>query len=198
MMIKLHTFAATIGMAAIATTASAQTFHLDLAAFQAELVGDSYTEAFDGWGFGNPLGGDESWDAPGAHGFGWTASSPGGLYSVPGALSTNVSGDPLVFTFTGNAVTAFGGDFAGTDIDGNPIPAVVSFETNDGNTYSDTFTTFSFIGFTSSTPIVSVTIDVGTIEEWAAADNVITGVIPEPTAALGLVSGGLLLLRRRR
>ena len=42
------------------------------------------------------------------------------------------------------------------------------------------------------------TIDVGTIEEWAAADNVITGVIPEPTAALGLVSGGLLLLRRRR
>jgi uncharacterized membrane protein YedE/YeeE len=188
-----------LAFGALSSMASAQ-FYTSQANFLANVAPDYYMEQFNGFSFGNPLNGSQvTWNAPGANGFGWQASAPNGLWSNPGALSTNNANDPITITFTGRPVFAWGADIAGTDINGNPITSMVTFTTSTGATFSHTVSTFSFIGFVSSQQLTSVLIDTtqpGT-NSWPAIDNAITAV-PEPGTMIALGLGAAALLRRRR
>ncbi|RYG46272.1 hypothetical protein EON79_10575, partial [bacterium] len=77
--------AALAGLASCAISAQAAWYTNEVAFLAA--VGTSYTENFNGATFGSISG--FSWNAPGANGYGWTASSPQGLYSNVGAMSIN-------------------------------------------------------------------------------------------------------------
>src|SRR4051812_24128752 len=191
-----------------ASTASAGTFYNTEAAFTMQLSPGSYLEDFSGFTFGSPLDGTQTtWAAPGANGFGWTASAALGLYSNVSALSTNTANDPLMIMFTGAPVTAFGGIFANTDISGNIIPGTITVTTSDGGNFVIP-TTNSFLGYTASVgqTITSVTMlaQSGATNNWVQVDHFYTGMaaVPEPTTvgllALGAVAMAGTAIKRRR
>ena len=104
-------------------------------------------------------------------------------------------------------MTAFGGNFWGTDFNGNLITgagANITYTTNLGNTETLTGvnTIDHWLGFYSSAALTSVTISASGFA-WVAADNVVLGsavAIPAPsTAILGLLGlVGLPMKRRLR
>lgn len=193
------------GAAAVAASAHANAaWYTSEADFLSAINPDFYLEDFNGWVYGSPLNGSQTtWNAPGANGYGWTASASLGLWSNDGSLSTNNAGDPITITFTGAPVTAFGGIFTGTDINGNVIPATVVITLSNGEQQQLINPTSStFLGWTGNVAITSITIDapgVG-VNDWPAVDHFYVGsaAIPAPGAlaalALGLVGCG----RRRR
>jgi hypothetical protein len=109
------------------------------------------------------------------------------LWFYPGFMSVGNSIDHLVVTFTGVPVTAVGGDFfADSGGDGGVIPnqaITITLTLADGT--SQTFSTISagqddFRGFTSSQPIVSLSIDAPIPGDqidfnWSAMDDLIVG-----------------------
>jgi hypothetical protein len=137
----------------------------------------------------------------------YTASAPTGLWvvGVPGDswLSTNVATDPITFSgFTGG-VSAFGGNFFGTDIGGANVPGgSLTLTATDGYTLSYTFTgstPSAFLGFVSDTPLGSVTF-AGAPEGnyWPTANNLVLAV-PEPATYGMLLAGlGFMLVTVRR
>jgi hypothetical protein len=196
-------------VAVLASAASAAgTFYTTEASFTANIAPGSYVEDFSNFTFGNPLDGSQTtWAAPGANGFGWTASAALGLYSNVSALSTNTANDPLMIMFTGAPVTAFGGIFANTDISGNIIPGTITVTTSDGGNFVIP-TTNSFLGYTASVgmTITSVTMlaQSGATNNWVQVDHFYTGMraVPEPTTVGLLALGGVGLIgtaiKRRR
>jgi hypothetical protein len=187
---------------ALASTAFAATQYDDEPSFLANLASPYYLEDFVGWSYGDPLDGSQTdYDFGPVEGYSWHAYATNGLWSNLGALSTNNSGDPLVITFTGLAVTALGGNFTATDISGNVIPGTVLIDLSDG-THTELInpTASTFTGYTSAVPITSVTIDSlddDGINRWPQLDHFYVGsMIPEP-ASLVLLGLGTLLLRRR-
>ncbi len=140
------------------------------------------------------------------NGFGYTISGvTGPLYNGNGNVSIASSYDSIEVTFTGNPVTAIGGNFWAHD--GSPVASDITILLSDG-----TGTTFSvsgpsdFRGFTSSVAISSMVVSTDGGAAWAFMDNLYVGtaisVVPVPTAAwagLGLlgVMGGVRVTRRR-
>ncbi|MGI8820063.1 MAG: PEP-CTERM sorting domain-containing protein [Chthoniobacterales bacterium] len=201
----IKALASSLLIALVASSASAVgTFYTTEASFLANTNPTRYLEDFSGFTFGNPLDGTQtSYVAPGANGFGWTASAALGLYSNVSALSTNAANDPITILFTGLPVTAFGGIFANTDINGNIIPGTVTVMTSDGG--SQTVTTNGFLGYTSNVTITSITmLAAGTTNNWVQVDHFYTGTaaVPEPgtIALLSLGAVGLVgaAIKRRR
>ena len=166
---------------ALIPTASAQQFFTDRAAFLANVQPGYDEEKFEAWATGEPLDGHQAeWEAAGTNGFSWIASATGPgnqrLYSLNSALSTSSHEDALIFQFSGNAVYAFGGEFWGTEYDGFPLSAEITFETDTGETFSHTVSGRSFIGFVSNVPLTSIIINaIGAQAAWPTADNIITG-----------------------
>jgi len=201
---KLTSLAASAAIALAASSALAGTFYSTEASFVAAIQPSPYIENFSSFTFGSPLNGTQTtYVAPGGNGFGWTAAATGGLYSNSSALSTNLAQDPLTINFTSGNVTALGGNFTNTDISGAIIPGTVTIVTSDGGTQTVTNpTAASFLGYTSTVPIVSVTItSAGATNNWPQVDHFYSarGAVPEPAsigvAAMGL---GLIAARRRR
>jgi hypothetical protein len=186
---------------AITPSAFAQWFTNE-AAFTAALNGPFYLEDFSNFTFGNPLNGSQTtWAAPGANGYGWTAAATNGLYSNISALSTNTANDPLVLTFTGAPVTAFGGNIANSDIAGNLIPGTVTMLMSNGATNNLVLgAAEGFLGYISPVVLTTVTISAtGTTNNWPQLDHAYTGsAVPEPGTMIALGLGAAALAARRR
>lgn len=189
---------------AVFTVASAgahATWFTDQATFLAAIDPTYYLEQFDNFDFGSPLAGDLSWSAPGANGYGWDASATNGLYSLPGAISTNVPEEAITITFTGNPVTAFGLNLSNTDFDGNLIAGDVTLSLSNGamNTVN-VGANQAFLGWVGNDVLTSASfIAVSAADDYVQGDDVYTGAapVPEPASMVALAVGAAALLRRR-
>lgn len=150
--------------------------------------------------------------------FAYTASAPGDFYAVQTpsgsgnqVLSTSFGDDPITLTFTSGNVTAVGGFFLVTDINGDIAAGSITLTFNDGTTVTLTNQTLgSFTGYLSpGLPITSLTVfavqpDGDGASIWPTVDDLIVGsmaengtppngdgVIPEPST-LWLLAGGIV------
>lgn len=163
----------------------------------AALSGTFYLEDFDGWTDGAPLNGAPSWTAPGANGYGWTASAPQGLYSLSGSLSTSSPFRIVTLQFSGNPVTAFGLIIGNSDQTGNDFAgdSTVRLSTGEVKTITQGATR-SFVGWVGNTPFASAEIF---SSHWVRGDHIYTsGPVPEPATLAALGLGAIALMRRRR
>lgn len=193
------------GALLLGSVAAHATWYTDESAFTTAMSGSFYLEDFNDFTFGSPLNGSQlTWTAPGANGYGWQASATVGLWSLPGALSVAQNNDPLVITFTGAPVTAFGAIVADTDLNGQTVAGTVTFLMSNGDTQNRTFAAgeSGFLGWTGNSAISSVVISPSGAgaENYATIDHVYTGstTVPEPMTVTGLALGALALLRRRK
>jgi hypothetical protein len=197
---------AMLGVVAGVTSNAMAVWYTSEATFLAAMDPVFYLEDFDDFQYGVQLNGSQTlWSAPGANGYGWDASAALGLWSNDGALSTNSAMDPLILTFTGNPVTAFGGIFYGSDVNGGVVPtAEVTVTLSNGEFQTFTANGTDFLGWTGNAAIASVQLDV--VEPtganvWNTADHVYTGAgVPEPATfvALGIGLAALAVARRKR
>ncbi|MCK4871707.1 MAG: hypothetical protein KAS72_03175 [Phycisphaerales bacterium] len=171
--------------------------------FLAMIQSGYYLEDFDGYTYGSFQG--ETLDLE-ANGYAYTLSAYGagsaGLWSGDGNMSTNSALNPITVDFTGLDVTAIGGFFFASEINGFYMPGSMVLVLSDGTqiTYDPPNDT-TFRGFTSDVPIVQMTIDaVDTdVYKWATMDHFYVGaMIPAPSGLAMLGAVGLLGLRRRR
>jgi hypothetical protein len=184
-----------LGLAASSAPA-AGTFYTDESLFLTAINPVFYLEDFNGFTDGSPLGGppDFTYDAPGANGYDWTAFSPGGLYANPGALSVFLGNTSLTIGFTGAPVTAFGGLFSDTTVDFQFQAGMVTIVTTDGGTLTIPTTTDAFVGYVTTTPIVSVTFTANSdaLADYIQIDHFYTGsaaLVPEPSTLACLFLG---------
>lgn len=197
--------AALLCAAAAGTTANAAiTVYTSQSSFLAA-VSSAGTDSFNDLTV-DPLG-DSIARTAGAYSY--TASAAGGLYGAGAAgdywLSTNMRADPIVFSGFTPGVSAFGGNFFGSDIAGDYVASgTLLLTASDGTTLNYTLngaTQSSFLGFISDTGLNTVTIEASPDGAyWPTANNVVLAV-PEP-ATYGMFAAGLGLLgmwgRRRR
>jgi hypothetical protein len=203
-------------LAQASLASAATTVYNDEATFLTHLNPVHYLEEFSNYTYGDPINGDQpTADFGAGYGYSWTAATvPNGifpdtygLFSIPGALTTYAAEDLLKITFTGLPVTALGGVFASTDIDGNPVPQEVIVTLSDNTSVS--FFGLAFRGFTSDVAISYLTIDGVDLDPiqpsklfYPTLDSLYVGVaaVPVPTAVWLFGSGllGLLSLNRRR
>lgn len=195
---KLATVVGVIGL----SVASHATFYTSEASFLAAIASPFYLEDFSNFTFGSPLDGSQlSWAAPGGNGYGWTASTPLGLYSNTSALSTNTSDETLTLTFTGSPVTAFGGLVNNTDVDGNAQGGTVTIAMSNGD--SLVVNDGTFVGWVGNSAVTSVALSAGNHNlSWIQLDHTYTGansaLVPEPASMAALGLGVAALIRRRR
>jgi hypothetical protein len=213
---------AALALAAPQAAHAQSTIYTTQAAFDAALgsgLATAYTETFTGdagTAFSDPFS---------SKGFSYTVTAPPStgiiidpmtqsnlVYRDGSIIGPDFNNSYLVFTFTTPNVTAVGGNFFETDINGTVISGdTISLGLNDGTSTSFTSTSASdFTGFVSKVPIQSLTFipPEPTIGSYATVDNFTVAsasatVAPEPSsvavlAVTGLFAGGLLLKARRR
>ena len=132
----------------------------------------------------------------------WTALAAGGLYVSGGQFSTN---NPEMITFSiSPGVKGVGGNFYGTDINFNTVPAIVQVTLNDGSAYIGIASSPSeFVGFYSTdAEITSISVSsmplTGSTSVYPTADNLYFAVVPAPGAVSLLAVAGLIGSPRRR
>jgi hypothetical protein len=150
----------------------AATVYYNFAEFMAVLEPGYFYDDFS-WCSWGTVSGTTTYQFGPVNGYSYTASAASGLFSIPGAMSTNGNEDPITLTFDGDPVTAVAGDFFATDYDGFPQVTVVTVVLDDGTTVDLTYPT-TFVGFTAVVPIVSITISCGD-STWATYDNFYVG-----------------------
>lgn len=113
-------------------------------------------------------------------GYAYTVSaSASTLFNDPGIISTNQAVASIVVTFTGDPVTAVGGNFWATDVNVAPTGTTVTITLSNGTV--ETFTSTGpgdFRGFVTEAPITSIAIDApdeGGTPLWPTMDNLIVG-----------------------
>jgi len=151
------------------------TIYFDAAEFVAMLDPNHYFDDFAEMDWGTISETDTYQFGP-INGYSYTVFVAGGIFSIPGAISTNSAFDPMVITFDGDPVFAVGGDFFGSDFDGLPIPAMVYVTLADG-TEVLLEQPAVFVGFSSNEPITQLTISTTTTSPnvYLAFDNFYVG-----------------------
>ena len=153
---------------------SGVTVYTDGAGFLAQVAAGSWSNAF-----ADAVPGAVGSLAYAGGGFAYTVTaSTNSLYPGTGVIAPNMASARLVLTFTGNAVTAVGGNFWAIDFNGAPTGTEVSVTLGSGETFA--FATGgpgNFRGFTTHAPIASLSIDApdGPVLAWPALDNLIVG-----------------------
>jgi len=133
----------------------------------------------------------------------WSAAATGGLFVQGGQFSTN---NPEMITFSMSpGVQGVAGNFYGTDINFNTVPAIVQVTLNDGSAYIGFATSAAdFVGFYSTgAAISSISVSAQAIpgtsgNVYPTADNLYFAVVPAPGAVSLLAVAGLVGTRRRR
>ncbi len=130
-----------------------------------------------------------------------------GLYGAGGGgfdfwLSNNQRNNPIVFSNFSGGVSAFGGNFFGSNVNGEYLVGNLKLTAIDGSVLTYTLsgsTTTDFLGFVSTTPLSAVVLGTDGGAYWPTANNVVLAV-PEP-ATYGMLLAGLgfvgLMSRRR-
>jgi hypothetical protein len=133
--------------------------------------------------------------------------SAGGLYGAGGAagdywLSNNQRINPMVFSNFSDGVSAFGGNFFASNINGQYTKGNLVLTAIDGTVLTYNLAgaaTSTFLGFVSSAPLAAVTLGNDGGIYWPTANNVVLAV-PEP-ATYGMLLAGLgfvgVMTRRR-
>lgn len=145
--------------------------------------------------------------------FAFVLSSTSGLYTNGDFVGANASGENLLITFTGSAVTAIGGNFFATDVfdDFADTAITVTLSNGTSSVLTPTSAANSYLGFTTDLAITSVTISGASADTYVGLDNLTVGVavvaapdpgpspVPEPgsLALLGLGLVGVVTARRR-
>ena len=164
---------------AVGLSSAATTVYDDEADFLAAIGSATYIiEEFDGLTYGSYQ--EPTWDIGPENGFSAVVSSPGGLWSGDGNMSTNSAGDTIDvdYSLSENSVLFTGGFFFGSDIDGFYIPGFVTLTLSDGTIEEyDPPNDATFRGFVSDVPILSLSIDALDTNEptWPTADHIYVG-----------------------
>ncbi len=193
-----------LALFAHSNAAQAAAIFTDSAAFAAQLAPGNYLETFAGLPQNSQLpstllftGGTNN-----AFSYNAVARDNGGLFaSSPTApLDTFFNGGILGFDFLSGNVTAVGGFFFSTNINGLSDAGAVTLVLSDGTTVNlATTSPTSFVGFISSVPITSLNVTPSLFVSYATVANFDVGAnIPEPaTFWLGGALIALGLLRKR-
>jgi hypothetical protein len=140
--------------------------------------------------------------------YGYQASSVDGLWGAGGTggdywLSNQNGLTPIVFQNFSGGVSAFGGNFFTSNIEGQYAIGNLVLTANDGTTLNYALngtTTSTFLGFVSDGALTSVSVATDGGIYWPTANNLVLAV-PEP-ATYGMLLAGIGLLgvaaRRRR
>jgi MYXO-CTERM domain-containing protein len=143
--------------------------------------------------------------SPFAHSTGpvdWTATATNGLFVNDGEFSTSTP-ELLRFSFSSAPVYGVGGNFFGTDIDFNVVPALLFISLSDGTTYAgvvsnpNTFTGF----FSTGAAITGLTVQAvsGASSVFPTVDDMaFASTVPGPGALALLGLAGVVAGRRRR
>jgi hypothetical protein len=220
-MMKARVFAGLLVLGAWAAGASATTtIFTDQSDFVSLLRPDYYLQSFDGYTDGHPHGNNlvrsATYTQGGATPYSFTlATNTDGdyshyLWSVPGAESVSNSQDTLIVTFGENRLPyAVGGNFYTTDLFGGTVTGFEVVITLSDGTFRDfrPAGASDFTGFTSTTPIVSLSVSPGVDSTGNTAfptvdDLYVGSPIPEPltmtAAGLGIGAVGVYIRRRRQ
>ena len=188
------------------------TIYTDEAAFKSALATGYYFENFATLPPYENLGQTVSFGP--VNGFSYDAYAENDLYSGPALninLSTLLYTDPILITFTGSTVYAFGGQFFTVDEDGSDAPGTTTYVTFGSDTIPVVYNaTRPFLGIISTDALTSVSIaseqlvpqppDYDNLTQWPAVDNFYVGLaaVPVPPTVLLLGSGLLGLVGWRR
>jgi hypothetical protein len=185
-----------------AATAGAAVVYDDEGSFLDAIQPAFLLEDFNGYVYGGYT--EYTLDIGPMNGFSATISCEGGansyLWSGDGNMSTENATDWLRVDFTGDPVTAVGGWFFPSDINGFYQPGPIVIDLSDGTHYEfDPVSDTDFRGFTTDGPITWMTIDApdDQLTAWSTMDHFYVGAVPAPGALALLGLAGLARSRRR-
>jgi multidrug transporter EmrE-like cation transporter len=136
-----------------------------------------------------------------------TFPPPNDFFHGVGFVSLNIATNSIVLTFSGNPVTAIGGNLFPSGISGSFSAGSIQVVLSDGTTNVVAASSVNaYRGFTSDTPFTSMVISSiqpvpTTFFLWPSLDNLTVGtalVVPEPVSVASLGAVGALMLGRRR
>jgi len=197
---RAHRLLSIAVLTCLSASAFAATTYTTSASFMAQVAPGAYSENFNSWVTDPPAGALVF----SSGGFTYSAFAVDDLYLSAGFLGTSQINKALTLTFTSGNVTAVGANFFALNISDAFQAVSVTITLSDGtvSTFTPTSMADSFRGFTSSTPITSLTFSAPGQSLYASLDNLTVGVaaVPEPAnwalTALGLA--GVIAARRRK